>query len=212
LDWTGLRVLEIGCGCAPLPSFQSLLNGASLVVSSDAVEDALQLAKKNFNIVQTVFSDHPALISAASRLHIVPYSFGSPLHSIVIPNSNSKPDSPVDSPTFDIILGSYILYDPDSFPLLADSLRQCFNRNSSAIALFTSHDSQRDQRFSALLKEMGVDMVEWWIDGQQSGDRSEDEKQSKSEKEKEKSSDLRKRGRIMKFSVSKKVDFNQSRE
>jgi hypothetical protein len=154
IGWSGVRVIELGCGSAPLPSFQCALNGASLVISSDTVEDALEIAKQNYS---TLKSQYPDRLSSV-RYECLKYSFGDSL-ACLLPLLE-------DFTGFDLILGSYILYDPDSFPLLADSLDQLFTLQSSCIALFTSHDQQRDQRFCEILKTKGIEMDEWKLDKQ----------------------------------------------
>lgn len=121
----GRRVVELGCGCAAIPSLACMLLGAREAVCTDMNRDGLDILGENIDSVKSQLEEKKRASNSSS-------SSGSPtddedrsvdgMRSQRLAFGEEVPQELRGS--FDVILGSYILYDSDSFLPLVKTLEQ----------------------------------------------------------------------------------------
>jgi predicted nicotinamide N-methyase len=162
---------------AALPSLCCWLLGAQTVVATDMNEDGLAVLRDNIELVRSQVSDQQFLeqqqqagsASAASSsvaavacngsMSAVPLCFGDPLPPVLLlgspPSDVVAPDTEQhDCSGWDFVLGSYILYNTDSFPALARSLADL--TGPATTVLLTSHEPTREGSLRAALAQQGL--------------------------------------------------------
>jgi predicted nicotinamide N-methyase len=157
----GKKIIELGCGCAAIPTITCMLLGAKEALCTDMNEDGLEILEENILNVQKQLDERYQQDQTQPQRSVVGMrtqrlSFGEE-----VPQELRG--------AFDIILGSYILYDPDSFLPLVRTLEQlCPLRTEqtsssaassaasppscgSPVILLTSHEPTREHSLLSAL-------------------------------------------------------------
>lgn len=174
ISWIqGKQVVELGCGCAALPAMTAWLMGAKQIVATDFNLEALTGLETNLHKVKSrvINSErYSQMIKLPENKEGAPCSGTFTTAPLAFGDKPTAAQFPLDD--VDIILGSYILYDPDSFIPLADTLfaickihaeQQKRKSNSSStkpsyplLILLTSHEPTREHVFLSALDTRGM--------------------------------------------------------
>jgi predicted nicotinamide N-methyase len=150
----GKRVIELGCGCAAIPSLACWILGAARLLCTDMNEDGLRILDENINSITQQLRERSIGAAASesdagtSGMTTRRLAFGEDASDL--------------AGEFDLILGSYILYDSDSFIPLVHTLDQLVPATSSTpdrrpLILLTSHEPTRESVFLDALEARGFE-------------------------------------------------------
>jgi predicted nicotinamide N-methyase len=176
----GKRMIELGCGCAAIPSITCWLLGASSLVCTDMNTDGLAMLDENIVGLKKQLKEKGRKVDGvedATEVVNIAASSSSSTFPLGMSTRRLAFGDACDSDLvgqFDIILGSYILYDPDSFAPLVNTLDQLVPAVSSSLStatstgaststtstrrpliLLTSHEPTREHAFLSALEDCG---------------------------------------------------------
>jgi predicted nicotinamide N-methyase len=153
--FAGKSVAEVGCGVGALPSLCAALLGATRVVATDFIDVSLEHTDANFKQVRGLIESAQQACSDEGEAHneeqpelpalsTAYCKWGEPLHPNLAGHGK-----------FDVVLGSYLLYDMDCFAGLAQTLDWLCHDTS--IVYMTSDEPTREGIFlEALAKHSFV--------------------------------------------------------
>mmetsp|Transcript_14158 Transcript_14158/g.46505 ORF Transcript_14158/g.46505 Transcript_14158/m.46505 type:complete len:363 (+) Transcript_14158:191-1279(+) len=139
-SWSGKRVVELGCGAAPLPAIAAALQGAAECVATDGDDAVLALATRNAAEAAAAGNS-----SSRARVRVEPLCWGEGAEASLFADGN---------PVADVVLGAdvlYVLSNPGAWgALLRTLLALC---GPSTICLIAYADRGNRKSFKTFLQK-----------------------------------------------------------
>jgi predicted nicotinamide N-methyase len=137
-----VRVIELGSGCAALPSLNTLLQAKEeiSIIATDINQQAINLLDININTFKASLAERNIAISA--NLYTELLAFGDLDKAATIVRQYCS-----NGEGFHVILGSFILYDQDVFQALSNSLFTLINNGRRVHLILASQERLREPQF-----------------------------------------------------------------
>eukprot|EP00455_Lapot_gusevi_P038240 TRINITY_DN4283_c0_g1_i1.p1 TRINITY_DN4283_c0_g1~~TRINITY_DN4283_c0_g1_i1.p1 ORF type:complete len:209 (+),score=24.47 TRINITY_DN4283_c0_g1_i1:267-893(+) len=135
--WDEKCVLELGCGIA-IPSITLMLAGCRQVVATDFIDEALDLVRYNSNNICQAFQ-----LNSHS------------IHTKLLAWGDSRAVSSLAHQfRFDYLIGSFLLWQHDTFPLLARTIADL--SQPQTVTILTADEPTREADFLRAVSECGL--------------------------------------------------------
>lgn len=130
-----LRVLELGCGAAAVPSMAAALTFQADVVATDSLE-VVRMAATNIKRNQPVLGERA-------------------IRSISVETLDWKASEEYSWPEFDVVLGADLLYDRSMHQPLCDAIWKNLSKTGLLLLAFPVRDAVAEDNFFDLLSQRG---------------------------------------------------------